>query len=168
MISSGSAPCISVPVPGPSAITCHFSLLIVCTNPLCSCTDVCGARHPFSLPSPWSCSWPPASSLHVPTLLLPMGRAPGGGGVPLEADPPHQHPSGGRDCLPGHGHALACTHRLDHHALLPRSPVFAGPQEAGEVWRPPPVLRHDDADRHTNSSRQLHLPSGAQQEPEAP
>ena len=148
--------------------TCNCSLLVVCTNSLCSCSDVCGARRPSPLPSPWSSARPPAGSLHVPTLFLPMGRAPGGGGVPSEADPPHQHPSGGRDCLPGHGHAPACTHRLDHHALLPWPPVFAGPQEAGEVRRPPPVLCHDDADWHANPSRQFHLPAGAQQEPEAP
>lgn len=168
LVSARSAPCISALVPGPPAITCNFSFLIVCTDPLCSCADVCGARRPPSLPSPRSSTWPPAGSLHMPALLLPMGRAPGGGGVPPEADAPHQHPSGGRDCLPGHGDAPACTHGLDHHALLPWPPVFAGPQEAGEVWRPPPVLRYDDADRHTNPSRQLHLPARAQQEPEAP
>lgn len=168
VVSTGFAPCISAPAPGPPAIICNFSLFIVCTDPLCSCADIRGARRPPSLPSPRSRARPPAGSLHVPTLLLPMGRAPGGGGVPPEADPPHQHPSGGRDCLPGHGHAPARTHRLDHHALLPWPPVFAGPQEAGEVWRPPTILRYDDADRHADPSRQFHLPARAQQEPEAP
>lgn len=159
--------CVPTRVPCP-AIMCNFSLLAVCTDPLRSRADVHGARQPSSLPSPRGRARPPAGSLHVPTLLLPVGRPPGGGGVPPEADPPHQHPSGGRDCLPGHGHAPARTHRLDHHALLPWPPVFAGPQEAGEVRRPPAVLRHDDADRHADPSRQLHLPARAQQEPEAP
>lgn len=164
----GSAPCPSALLSGPLALTFNFSLPVVCTDPLCSCAGVHGARHPSSLPSPRSGAWPPAGPLHVPSLLLPVGRASGGGGVPPEADPPHQHPSGRGDCLPGHGHAPACAHGLDHHALLPWPPVSAGPQEAGEVWGPPPVLRHNDADRHAHPGQQLHLPAGAQQEPEAP
>lgn len=167
-MSLGSAPCISAWVSAPLALTCNFSLPLVCTEPLCSCADIHGARRPSSLPSPRSGAWPPAGPLHVPALLLPVGRAPGGGGVPPEADPPHQHPSRRRDCLPGHGHAPARAHGLDHHALLPWSPVFAGPQEAGEVWGPSPVLCHDDVDRHAHPSQQLHLPAGAQQEPAAP
>lgn len=152
----------------PLALTHGFSLPVVCTDPLCSCAGVRGARCPSSLPSPRSGARPPAASLHMPALLLPVGRAPGGGGVPPEADAPHQHPPGRGDCLPGHGHAPARAHGLDHHALLPWPPVLAGPQEAGEVRGPPPVLRHDDADRHTHPSRQLHLQAGAQQEPAAP
>lgn len=166
-MSAGSAPCKSAPVSSPLSHF-NFSLPIVCTDPLCSCPGVHGARHPSSLPSPRGSSRCPAGPLHMPALLLPVGRAPGGGGVPPEADPPHQHPSGCGDCLPGHGHAPARTYGLDHHALLPWPPVFAGPQEAGEVWGPPAVLCHDDADWHAHPSQQLHLPAGAQQEPEAP
>lgn len=77
-------------------------------------------------------------------------------------------PSGGGHSVPGHRHQPAGRRGLGDDAVLLRLPLHAGAGEAGEVRRPPAVLRHRAAHRDPQAGGELRLPAGAQRAPAPP